>query len=72
MTTRGAGRDAGVDRRLLSQRELARTLGIRRETAADLIRRGEIASKVVGNRRRVPAWAVDEWLRRDGKKRRAA
>lgn len=71
MTQRRAG-GAERDRRLLSQRELARVLGIRRETAADLIRRGEIASKVVGNRRRVPGWAVDEWLRRDGKKGRAA
>jgi excisionase family DNA binding protein len=58
--------------RLFSVRELAALLGVRDDTVRDLVDRGELHSKVVGNRRRVPAYAVEEWLRRDGKKGRAA
>lgn len=49
-------------RRLLSLRQLARELGCRFETARELVDRNQIASVVVGNKRRVPARAVDAWL----------
>jgi excisionase family DNA binding protein len=52
------------NRRLLSLRQLAKQLGCRFETARDLVDRGRIASVVVGNKRRVPARAVDAWLER--------
>lgn len=60
------------DVRLLSLRELARELGCRYETARGLVDRGEIKSKIVGNRRRVAMQAVHDWLNRDEKRRRAA
>lgn len=51
-------------RRLLSLRQLARELGCRFTTARELVETGQIASVVVGNKRRVPERSVDAWLER--------
>jgi excisionase family DNA binding protein len=51
------------DRLLLTVEETATMLGLRRSTAYEAMRRGELPSIRIGRRLFVPVAALDEWLR---------
>jgi excisionase family DNA binding protein len=55
---------AGMDRLLLTPREAATALGIGRSKLYELLRIGAIASVRIGSSRRIPASALEAYVKR--------
>lgn len=53
-----------MDKKLLTVGEAADVLGLGRSKAYQLVMRGELQSIQIGRSRRVPAIALDEFIRR--------
>lgn len=56
--------DTPQPRRCFGLREVARQLGISYETMKRVVRSGQIASIKLGDRRLIPAEALDEYIER--------
>lgn len=64
-------KDGKVERLALRPQEMARTLGVGRTTAYQMLRSGEIRSIRVGNAIIVPVREIESWLERQRAKTQA-